>query len=111
MVILIMKLSRLFLPVSLAFALLFAQQVGAEHSLSHALEELSQKDKQAPHSRACDKCDAYAQLGSALTVGAYVLPLPPALVEEVRHFADSIHYFHILAAAARGPPSLHQYFV
>jgi uncharacterized membrane protein len=111
MVIVIMKLSRLFLPVSLAFALLFAQQVGAEHSLSHALEELSQKDKQAPHSRACDKCDAYAQLGSALTVGAYVLPLPPALVEEVRHFADSIHYFHILAAAARGPPSLRQYFV
>jgi hypothetical protein len=110
MVIAIMKLSRLFLPISLAFALLFAQQVGAEHTLSHVFEEQSQKDKQAPHSTACEKCDAYAQLGSALTVGAYVLPLPHASVEEVRHFADSFHYFHILAAAARGPPSLQQYF-
>jgi hypothetical protein len=110
MVIVIMKLSRLFLPVSLAFALLFAQQVGAEHTLSHAFEELSQKDKQAPHSTACEKCNDYAQLGSALTVDAYVLPLPHASVEVVRHFADSFHYFHILAAEARGPPTLHQYF-
>jgi hypothetical protein len=105
-----MRFSRFFLPVLFAFTLLSAQQVGAAHALSHAFEEQSQKDKQAPHSTACEKCATYAQLGSALSVGDYDFALPQVSDEAVRHFADSFHYFHILAADARGPPYLLQYF-
>lgn len=105
-----MKSFRLLLPLVFAFTLLSAQQVGAAHALSHAFEEQSQKDKQAPHSTVCEKCATYAQLGSALSVGDYDFDLPQVSDEVVVHFADTVHFFHILAVAARGPPSLHQYF-
>lgn len=110
MVFAIMRLARLFLPVSLAFALLFAQQVGAVHTLSHEFEELSQKDKQAPHSNACEKCATYAQLGSALSVATYDLALLQVANEVELHFVDHFHSIHLLVAVARGPPALHQYF-
>lgn len=110
MVLVIMRLARLFLPVSLAFALLFAQQVGAVHTLSHEFEELSQKDKQAPHSNSCEKCASYAQMGSALSVGTYDLALPQVTDEAAVHSADNFHSAHLLVAVARGPPALHQYF-
>ena len=105
-----MKLSRLFLPFSLAFALLFAQQAGAVHTLSHEFEELSQKDKQAPHSNTCEKCATYAQLASALSVGTYDLALPQVADEVELHFANRFHSILHLVAVARGPPALHQYF-
>lgn len=52
----------------LAFALLFAQQGAALHALTHLAEgvpEQSQQEKHLPHSPACDKCVAYAGIGSA----------------------------------------------
>lgn len=104
MVLAIMRLARLFLPVSLAFALLFAQQVGAVHTLRHELQDLSQKDKQAPHSDACEKCAAYAQLGSALSVGTYDLALPQVANEVELQFANYFRSVHVLAAVARAPP-------
>jgi hypothetical protein len=105
-----MRLSRFFLPVLFAFALLSAQQVGAEHALSHAFEEQSQKDKQAPHSNTCEKCATYAQLGSALSVGNYDFSLPQASDEVVRHYTSTFHHFNNLVADARGPPAHLQYF-
>lgn len=99
-----MKPSRFFLPVLFAFALLFAQQVGAEHVLRHAFEEVSQKDKQAPHSNTCEKCATYAQLGSALSVGTYDLPLPQVVNEVVLSFSTTFQSIHTLAATARSPP-------
>jgi hypothetical protein len=105
-----MKSFRLLLPLVFAFTLLSAQQVGAAHALSHTFEEQSQKDKQAPHSKICEKCATYAQLGSALSVGDYDFYLPQVSDEVVGHFADTFHSFHVLAVTARGPPSLHQYF-
>jgi len=103
----IMKLSRtIFFPLLLALALLFAQQAGAAHALHHALENLSQQqeDKQAPHSNTCEQCAAYAQLGSALNVGAY--DFTPLLVsgETIQHRTISFRSISILAATARGPP-------
>ena len=105
-----MRLSRFFLPVLFAFALLSAQQVGAEHALSHAFEEQSQKDKQAPHSNTCEKCATYAQLGSALSVGHYDFSLPQVCDEVVLHYTSTFHHFNNLVADARGPPALLQYF-
>jgi hypothetical protein len=103
----IMKFSRaIFFPLLLTFVLLFAQQTGTAHSLRHALEDLAQQqeNKQAPHSSTCEKCADYAQLGSALNVGAYdFIPLPVS-GETIQQFTLSFRSAHILAAAARGPP-------
>jgi hypothetical protein len=106
-----MKLSRtLFFPLLLAFILLFAQQAGAAHALHHALENLTQQqeDKQAPHSNTCEQCAAYAQLGSALSVGAYIFT--PLLVsgETVQHRNIPFRSVRTLPAVARGPPSFLQ---
>jgi len=91
-----------------AFVLLFAQQVGAMHALHHALENLTQQqeDKQAPHSNTCEQCATYAQLGSALNVGAY--NFIPLLVtgESFQRHSVSLRSIQILAAVARGPPQL-----
>ena len=102
-----MKLSRtIFLPLLLALALLFAQQAGAAHALHHALENLTQQqeDKQAPHSNTCEQCATYAQLGSALNVGAY--NFTPLLVsdETVQQRTTSFLSAHTSPAVARGPP-------
>ncbi len=102
-----MKLSRtIFFPLLLAFALLFAQQAGAAHALRHAFEDLTQQqeDKQAPHSNTCEKCADYAQLGSALNVGAY--DFTPLLIsdETVQHRTISFRSVRTLPAVARGPP-------
>lgn len=59
---------RWILFVWLAFALLFAQQGAALHALSHLADSVpaqSQQGKHLPHSPACDKCVAYAGIGSA----------------------------------------------
>ncbi|MDD5240988.1 MAG: hypothetical protein PHG47_04590 [Sulfuricella sp.] len=60
--------SRLWLSFLLAFSLLFAQQGAAVHALSHLADGVpaeSQQDKHQSHSPACDKCVAYAGIGSA----------------------------------------------
>lgn len=61
---------RWLLHLAFAFALLFAQQGAALHALSHLAEgapaqSQSQQEKHLPHSPACDKCVAYAGMGSA----------------------------------------------
>lgn len=107
MMVSIMKLSRvIFFPLLLTFVLLFAQQAGVSHTLRHALEDLTQqqKDKQAPHSNICEECADYAQLGSALNIGAY--NFIPLLVsdETVQHRTIPIRSAHTLPSVARGPP-------
>jgi hypothetical protein len=103
----IMKLVRvIFLPLLLAFALLFAQQVGAAHALHHALEDLAQQqnDKQSSHSSTCEQCAAYAQLGSALNVGAHNLTLLHVSDERVQYRTVLFRSIRSLPAVARGPP-------
>lgn len=100
-----MKSSRLFQPLFLAFALLFAQQGGAAHALSHAIEQTRQQDKQAPHSPACEQCETYAQLSSALNVGTYDFALVETSGEEVQQRAFAFRSIQVFAAAARGPPT------
>jgi len=99
-----MPLSRPLLPIFLSFALLFAQQGGAAHALSHAFEQTRQQDKQGPHSPACEQCEAYVQLGSALNVSAYVFALPPSAGEAAPDNTIPFRSNLVFAAAARGPP-------
>ncbi len=99
-----MKLSRVLTPLFLAFTLLFAQQAGAAHAFSHALEQ--HQDKQAPDSPACDKCEQYAQMGGALSASTFDLRLPMAPAMAVPQQVSHLHSTHILGAAARGPPAV-----
>ncbi|MDD5181351.1 MAG: hypothetical protein PHT15_08840 [Gallionellaceae bacterium] len=107
-----MKLSRAaFFSLLLAFALLFVQQAGAVHSISHAFEDLTrqqQKDKEAPHSNACEQCAIYAQLGSALSCAFHSFAIIAVPTEAALHHSVIHRSLHILAAAARGPPALLQ---
>lgn len=99
-----MRSFRLFLPLLFALSLLSAQQVGAAHAVRHALEQSQQKDKHSAHSTVCEKCENYAQLGSALNVGCYLPPLLPADTEAAVSFAATFQTIHTPAAIARGPP-------
>lgn len=105
-----MKSFRFFLPLFFSFVLLFAQQAGVAHTVHHAFEDLTQHQdgKQAPNSSSCEKCADYAQLGSALSVGGY--DFIPLIVSDEAVLAPtfSFHSLHVLAAAARGPPSFLQ---
>lgn len=65
-----------FLRVYFTLALLSTPQIGAEHALSPVFEEQTQKDNQAPHSAACEKCAMYFQLGSTLCIGDSDFSLP-----------------------------------
>jgi hypothetical protein len=99
-----MKLSRLLLPLLFVLPLLTAQQVGAAHTLRHTLAEQSQQDKHAPHSPACEKCENYAQLGSALSVASFDFSAPDFPTETPAPCAVDFRSADILAAVARGPP-------
>ena len=102
-----MKIHRsILLPLLLAFSLLFAQQVGVAHALHHALENLAQQqqDNPSPASEACEKCDAYAQLASALNVGTYDLVLLRVSNEIIEPRFISSRSTPALASVARGPP-------
>lgn len=101
-----MQLSRIFFPLLLAFALLFAQQAGAAHALRHALENQSQQDKQTPHSLNCEQCATYAQLGSALGSATHSFALFATADDLVQHRVSTFRTIHTLAAVARGPPAL-----
>lgn len=101
-----MRLSRLFLPLLFIMSLLSAQQVGAAHTLGHALAEQSQQDKHAPHSPACEKCENYAQLGNALGVAAFDLDPPALPAAPLLHRSANFSSAPAPTAVARGPPGL-----
>jgi hypothetical protein len=100
-----MKPSRLFLPFVVALSLLSAQQVGAAHTIRHAVQQLHQQDQDASHSGACEKCENYFQLGSALGVGTYTPPLMDAPAESAAPFVAHFTALALPAATARGPPA------
>ena len=100
-----MPLSRLFLPLLLACALLFSQQSGIAHTLSHALAGQTQQDQQAPHPHNCELCALDAQLGNALNSPAitFALALPPAAIWAQN--STSFKPAHTVTSTARGPPA------
>ena len=100
---------RLFFHALLALLLLLAQQGAALHAISHLTEIVSThsgQDKNLPHSPACDKCIAYAEVGG----GVHSVPLVFHGVDT--HFAQSPTVCSepssrtLRAYSSRGPPSL-----
>ena len=121
-----MRLSRVYFPLLLVLTLLFAQQAGVMHALSHTVANLGQQhvdvksqpgtqtpDKKSSHSSAaCGQCAAYTQLGSALN-GAPVLLLAAAdIAAKSRSTTSNFYSSQPLTVVARGPPdSLQQKLV
>jgi len=103
-----MRWLRLFMPLFFLLALLSAQQLGAIHALSHALSEQSEKDKHVPHSTACELCEIYAQLSSALSATVFDFIPPIFSSEAIHHVATNFQSVSILVAVARGPPAFLQ---
>jgi len=98
---------RLPLFLLLALALLFAQQGAALHALSHLAEPQptqSQQDKHLPHSQACDKCVAYAGVGSAVTASD-LLPAPfTGIAEHLQATPAAYQPQPVLNFQSRAPP-------
>ena len=97
-------LRRLFLTLTLALLFGLGQQGAAVHAISH-LTEQQQRDK-SDISPVCDKCVAYAQLGSALGSKTFSLPRLTAAhtpyAEQPVHVAAALHSSY----QARAPPVL-----
>jgi hypothetical protein len=98
-----MKSSRLFLPLLLALALLFAQQGGLVHGIAHTLEEQSQ-DQSLPHDKHCDLCATYAQVGSAIGINHLHFDFASFVGPILNTRFVSCSSTALAAFAARAPP-------
>ena len=116
-----MRLSRAYFPLLLVLTLLFAQQVGAMHALSHAFANQGQNqptqqipehqspDKQSSHNpAACGQCAAYTQLGSALNGAIGLLLATAGIAAVARSTLFHLRSTQPLTVVARGPPDLLQ---
>jgi hypothetical protein len=97
---------RAFAHFMLTFALLLAQQGGFAHELSHFAHASSPTDKQLPHSKACEQCASYSQLGTGFIAQPVFLAAPD--------FAGTAYLFcgvehpapRFFSHLSRAPPSL-----
>jgi hypothetical protein len=102
-----MVLRRWALHIVLALTLVIGQQGAALHALSHFVPESPAKqDKHAPDGGACEKCVAFAKIGSALPGGSLALEALPG--EELRLLpaTASFVFLPLRSKPARGPPAL-----
>lgn len=102
-----MKFRQTILPALLALMLLFAQQFGHVHALSHLADggDKPSHSKQLPADKACDLCLAFSAVGAALTASP---TLPPVQAGSYPLPDTSRPQFPALAFAAafhsRAPP-------
>lgn len=90
----------------LAFALLFAQQGGFAHELSHFAHDASQTGKQLPHSKACEQCATYSQLGTGAVSQAVPFDLPVVGCTGYVFRAAEYTAQHFFSHLSRAPPFL-----
>jgi hypothetical protein len=98
-----MKSPRLFLPLFLVFALLFAQHGAFTHGIAHTLAEQSQ-DQTLPHHTHCDLCAVYAQIGSAVGVNHVHFDFASSFEATFTTHSASFRSTAFTAFAARAPP-------
>jgi hypothetical protein len=93
---------RVLAHIAFAFLLLFSQQLGTTHVISHLSSDFassSSQQKQLPNEMQCDQCLAFAAIGSGL-IGS-----PPS----IPHFAASTTSF-IEALLVKPLPAEHRAF-
>lgn len=92
----------------LAAVLVIGQQGAALHVLSHyASEPPTKEHPQSPGGDACEKCTAYAEVGSVLPAASYLLGLARAAVADLAPGALVVRAMALCGGAAaalrRGP--------
>lgn len=103
----IMLKLRFFPSLLFALVLLYAQQGGALHTLSHVFaEQTQQQNKKAPHTHDCEQCTTYAQLGSALNSVFMSFDFCSSLAHAFTQHYLVLFTQHTITAIARGPPTL-----
>ena len=105
-----MRKTRPLLSILLACLLVFIQQAGFAHALSHLASPNSRQPirNDAPHpaEKVCIECVAFAQLGAGLT-GQAVAPavaLPPVAAAEAPARIFDLQFIPVFRS--RAPPSL-----
>ncbi len=98
---------RLSLAILLALLLVFAQQAGAVHALSHFSAQSEDRDgKHLPGGKACEQCVAFASIdGAAKSESPLVLP-----VASRQHFSKAVTRSAVAAVTtahyqSRAPPA------
>ena len=98
-----MKPSRLFLPLFLLLALVFAQQGAVTHRIAHVLAEQKQ-DQSLPNHEHCELCALYAQVGSAIGSSHVEFDFSAPFEEALTTHSVSFRSVAFTAFAARAPP-------
>jgi hypothetical protein len=98
-----MKLLRIFRPLLLVIALLFAQQGGLTHGIAHTLAEQAQ-DQSLPHDNHCELCAAYAQIGSAIGSSSVHFDFATRAEDTLSNHSAPYRSIAFAAFAARAPP-------
>jgi hypothetical protein len=98
-----MRSTRLFLPLFLVFALLFAQQGAFAHGIAHTIAEQSQ-DKSLPHDKHCDLCAVYAQIGGAIGSSHIHFDFASSFGATLTTYSVTFRSIAFTAFAARAPP-------
>ncbi|MDO8178191.1 MAG: hypothetical protein Q7U12_16845 [Undibacterium sp.] len=98
---------RPLVSLFLVFLLLFMQQVGYAHAISHLSNAnfSNVKNSHLPAELACEQCIAFAQVGSAVRTDPITLAVTPVAVDiplsrsTQFHFLKTVCVFH-----SRAPP-------
>ena len=100
-----MKLRQYFYAF-LAALLLFAQQGSLLHAVTHVPSNTpAQHERQLPHSKVCDKCIAYAELGTALKSADPVLQLADFGAVLASNIPQLFLAAPLYAFSSRAPPA------
>lgn len=100
-------LVSLFLVFFLPFLLLFTQQIGYAHAISHlsGTNSSTTKSSQLPVEQACEHCLAFAQLGSALRTDPIFFAVTPIAAEIPHTRSTQVHFLRTICAfQSRAPP-------
>ena len=99
---------RPIISLFLVFFLLFTQQVGYAHAISHLSGSNSSttKNSQLPVEQACEHCLVFAQLGSALRTDPIFFAVTPIAAEIPQIRSTQLHFLRTICVfQSRAPPA------
>jgi hypothetical protein len=101
-------LISLFMVFFLPFLLLFTQQIGYAHAISHLSNPNSSttKNSQLPVEQACEHCLVFAQMGSALRSDPIFFAVTPIAAEIPQTRSTQLYFLRTICVfQSRAPPA------
>jgi hypothetical protein len=99
---------RPLVSIFLVFLLLFTQQIGYAHAISHLVKAnySESKNSQLPVEQACEHCIAFAQIGSALRSDPIFFAVTPVAAEIPQARSTQFHFLRTICVfQSRAPPA------